>query len=200
LERAGRQHFLALEAVSLSVLLMTGMNLASHGMQDMYPTFLQRFGNFGTVERSLITAISMVGAIAGGVLTGLFSDRWGRRRAIVVTLLAAFVLTPFWAYAPKLGLVVAGAFLIQFCVPGAWGVIPAHLSELFPNAIRGFLPGFAYQCGVLLAGSVGTFEAVLAERMSYATAIAVTAAFVFLATALIAGLGREKKGIGFGEA
>jgi SHS family lactate transporter-like MFS transporter len=182
------------------VLLMTGMNLASHGTQDMYPTFLQRFGKFGTVERSLITAVSMIGAIVGGVLTGLFSDRMGRRRAIVLALLAALLLTPLWAYAPRLGLVVAGAFLMQFFVQGAWGVIPAHLSELSPNAIRGFLPGFAYQCGVLLAGSVGTFEAVLAEHMSYATAIALTAASVFLATAIIAGLGRERKGIAFSEA
>jgi SHS family lactate transporter-like MFS transporter len=182
------------------VLLMTGMNLASHGTQDMYPTFLQRFGKFDTLDRSLITAVSMVGAIVGGVLTGLFSDRMGRRRAIVLAMLGALVLTPFWAYAPRLSLVIVGAFLMQFCVQGAWGVIPAHLSELSPNTIRGFLPGFAYQCGVLLAGSVGAFEAILAEHMSYATAIALTASFIFVATALIAGLGRERKGIAFDEA
>jgi SHS family lactate transporter-like MFS transporter len=115
-------------------------------------------------------------------------------------MLGALVLTPFWAYAPRLSLVIAGAFLMQFCVQGAWGVIPAHLSELSPNTIRGFLPGFAYQCGVLLAGSVGAFEAILAEHMSYATAIALTASFIFVATALIAGLGRERKGIAFDEA
>ena len=85
------------------VLLMTGMNLASHGTQDMYPTFLQRFWKFGTVERSLISAISMVGAILGGMLTGLVSDRIGRRRAIVIALLAATALVPLWAYAPGLG-------------------------------------------------------------------------------------------------
>ncbi len=178
-------------------LFMTGMNLASHGTQDMYPTFLQRFWHFGTTERSLITAISMVGAIAGGVVIGLLSDRFGRKRAIASSLLMAILVIPLWAYAPKTGWLVLGAFLIQFCVQGAWGVIPAHLSELSPNEIRGFLPGFAYQCGALVAGSVGAFEAMLAERMSYATAMAATAAIVFLFTIVLALLGPERRGIDF---
>jgi MFS transporter, SHS family, lactate transporter len=177
------------------VLLMTGMNLASHGTQDMYPTFLQRFWKLGTVDRSLVSAISMVGAIIGGVLVGLLSDRIGRRRAIVIALLTAVLMVPLWAYAPNYGLLVAGAFLLQFCVQGAWGVIPAHLSELAPTSIRGFLPGFSYQCGVLLAGQVATLLAISAKYVSYAAAMAVTAASVFLMTALIAGLGREKKGV-----
>ncbi len=177
------------------VVLMTGMNLASHGTQDMYPTFLQRYWHFGTGERSWITAISMVGAIFGGVSIGLLSDRLGRRRLVALSLAAAILVTPLWAYAPQLGWLVAGAFLIQFFVQGAWGVIPAHLSELAPTGIRGFLPGFAYQCGALAAGSVGTFEAALAEHMSYATAMAATAATVFLFTIIVALLGPEKKGI-----
>jgi SHS family lactate transporter-like MFS transporter len=180
------------------VLLMTGMNLASHGTQDMYPTFLQRFWNFGPVERSAISAISMIGAIIGGIAIGLLSDRIGRRKAIVISLVAAILITPLWAYAPHLVLLVAGAFLMQFCVQGAWGVIPAHLSEVSPNEIRGFLPGFAYQCGVLLAGSVATVEAIFAEHMSYATAMASVAVTVFAVTAVLAAIGREKKGVAFG--
>lgn len=181
-------------------LLMTAMNFSSHGTQDMYPTFLQRFWKFGPVERSAISAISMVGALIGGIVIGWVSDRIGRRRAMVVSLLAAILATPLWAYAPQATLLVIGAFLMQFCVQGAWGVIPAHLSELSPNEIRGFMPGFAYQCGVLIAGSVGYLEAVLAEHVSYATAMALTAGTVFACAALIAGFGRERKGIEFGAA
>jgi MFS transporter, SHS family, lactate transporter len=181
-------------------LLMTAMNFSSHGTQDMYPTFLQRFWKFGPVERSTISAISMVGALVGGIVVGWISDRIGRRRAMVLSLLAGILVTPLWAYAPHLTLLVVGAFLMQFCVQGAWGVIPAHLSELSPTEIRGFMPGFAYQCGVLLAGSVGYLEAVLAEHVSYATAMALTAASVFACAALIASVGREKKGLEFGTA
>jgi SHS family lactate transporter-like MFS transporter len=176
---------------------MTGMNLASHGTQDMYPTFLERFWHLGVKDRSVVTALSMVGAIVGGILVGLFSDRIGRKRALMLSLGFGILLTPLWAYAPSIGWLIAGAMLMQFCVQGAWGVIPAHLSELSPNTIRGFLPGFAYQCGVLLAGSVSVLEAALAERMSYAAAMALTAATVFLATIVIAGMGGEKRGADF---
>jgi SHS family lactate transporter-like MFS transporter len=177
------------------MLLMTGMNLSSHGTQDLYPTFLQRFWHLGTIQRSAISAISMVGAIAGGILVGLSSDRLGRRRAIVLALLGAVLIAPLWAYAPNMGLLILGAFLIQFFVQGAWGVIPAHLSELSPNEVRGFLPGFAYQCGVLLAGPVSWVESRVAKEIPYPTAMAATAITVFLLTALAALFGKEKRGL-----
>ena len=86
---------------------------------------------------------------------------------------------------------------MQFCVQGAWGVIPAHLSELTPSAIRGFLPGFAYQCGALLASSVSYFEAILAEHMSYATAMASTAITVFILAVALTAVGKEHRGVSF---
>jgi MFS transporter, SHS family, lactate transporter len=152
----------------------------------------------GPTQRSAITAISMVGAILGGVLFGLFSDRFGRRKSMIIAFILAIACVPLWAYAPTVTLLVVGAFLIQFMVQGAWGIIPAHLSELSPDSVRGFLPGFAYQCGVLLAGSVAYIEATLAEHTSYANAMALTALTVFTLAAIVVALGREKKGIQFG--
>jgi MFS transporter, SHS family, lactate transporter len=179
------------------VLLMTMMNFSSHGTQDMFPTFLQRFWHLGVTERSLISALSMVGAIVGGVCIGLYSDHAGRRRVLVTSLLLAILIVPLWAYAPNRALLALGAFLIQFFVQGAWGVIPAHLSELSPNSIRGFLPGFAYQCGVLLSSGVTTLEAVMANHMSYATAMAIVAATAVACAAIAAALGKERHGIDF---
>ena len=179
-------------------LLMMMMNFASHGTQDMFPTFLQRQWGMGPTERALITAISMVGALLGGLLFGFLSDRFGRRRAMITALISAVALVPLWAYAPSVALLVVGAFLIQFMVQGAWGIIPAHLSELSPDSVRGFLPGFAYQCGVLLAGSVAYGEAILAQHTSYANAMALTAFVVFTLAAVVVALGREQKGIQFG--
>jgi SHS family lactate transporter-like MFS transporter len=177
---------------------MMMMNFASHGTQDMFPTFLQRQWGMKPTQRAAITAISMVGAICGGTLTGFLSDRFGRRRAMVAALVCAIAVVPLWAFAPSLAWLVVGAFLIQFMVQGAWGIIPAHLSELSPDSVRGFLPGFAYQCGVLLAGSVAYIEAILAEHTSYANAMALTAFVVFALAALVVSVGRERKGIQFG--
>jgi SHS family lactate transporter-like MFS transporter len=182
----------------LTVLMMM-MNFTSHGTQDMFPTFLQRQWGMKPTERAVITAISMVGAICGGTLVGFLSDRFGRRRSMILAFVCAIAVVPLWAYAPSLTLLVVGAFLIQFMVQGAWGIIPAHLSELSPDSVRGFLPGFAYQCGVLLAGSVAYIEAILAEHTSYANAMALTAAVVFSLAVVAVAVGRERKGIQFGS-
>jgi MFS transporter, SHS family, lactate transporter len=180
-------------------LLMAMMNFASHGTQDMYPTFLERDWGFSPQARAGVTAFSMVGAIAGGILFGLLSDRWGRRRAMVLAFALAIVVIPLWAFAPTLALLMAGAFLMQFMVQGAWGVIPAHITELSPDSVRGFLPGFAYQCGVLIAGSVAYIEAVFAERTTYSRAMALVALIVFAVAAVVAALGRERRGVAFGS-
>jgi MFS transporter, SHS family, lactate transporter len=180
------------------VFLMTAMNFASHGTQDMYPTFLERQWGFGVKQRAGVTAFSMVGALIGGTLVGFLSDRIGRRRAMILSLLLALVVLPLWAYAPSLPLLMAGAFLMQFFVQGAWGVIPAHLSELSPDSVRGSLPGFGYQCGVLVASSVTYIEAVYAHRTSYATAMAVTAATVFLLAIVATWVGPERRAARFG--
>jgi SHS family lactate transporter-like MFS transporter len=181
----------------LSVLMMA-MNCASHGTQDMYPTFLERQWKFGPSQRAMVTAISMVGAILGGTLFGLISDRIGRRRAMVTALALAVCAIPLWAFAPSMGLLIAGAFVMQFMVQGAWGVVPAHLSELAPDTVRGFLPGFGYQTGVLLASITPWLEAVVARRSTYSVAMAAAAAVVFVFAAIAAALGPERRGAIFG--
>ncbi|HEY6208626.1 MAG TPA: MFS transporter [Gemmatimonadales bacterium] len=182
------------------VLLMAMMNLVSHGTQDLYPTFLQRDWGFSPTSRAALTAFSMVGALSGGVVCGLYSDRLGRRRTIVLALMGALVAIPLWAFAPSLPLLVAGAFVMQFFVQGAWGVIPAHITELSPDSVRGFLPGFAYQCGVALASSIPHVQALFAAGASYASAMARSAAAVFALGAIVAALGRERRGVVFGRA
>ena len=181
------------------VLLMTFMNFTSHGTQDMYPTFLQRYFHFDSQKRTIISAIALVGAIFGGIVFGFMSDRIGRRRAIVTALVMAVCVIPLWAFSPTTATVVTGAFLMQFMVQGAWGVIPAHLSELAPDSARSFLPGFAYQCGVLVSGSIVYIQALLAEHMSYASTMAVTGAVVFLGGAIVTARGKEQRGRQFGE-
>jgi MFS transporter, SHS family, lactate transporter len=180
------------------VLLMTAFNFVSHGTQDMYPTFLERQWHFAAKQRAAITAISMVGAIIGGTLFGLYSDRFGRKRAMITALLAAVVMIPLWAFSPSTALLIAGAFLMQFMVQGAWGIIPAHLTELSPDSVRGFLPGFGYQCGVLIAGTVAYIEAVFAKHASYSVAMAATGGTVFLMAALITAFSSEKRAAQFG--
>jgi SHS family lactate transporter-like MFS transporter len=178
--------------------LMWMMNLVSHGTQDLYPTLLERHWGFGFGRRVGLTAFSMVGAVTGGIMCGLYSSRFGRRRTIAVALLGAIAVIPLWAFAPSLAVLVAGAFFMQAFVQGAWGVIPAHITELSPDSVRGFLPGFAYQCGAALAGAIPYLEALLAERLNYAWAMALIAATVCALGVGVTALGPERRGVAFG--
>ncbi len=177
------------------LIFMTMMLFASHGTQDMYPTFLQRQWHFNPAHRSAITALSGIGAIIGGITFGHFSDKWGRRRAIVTAFVLGILVIPVWAYAPNQLLLIAGAFVMQFMVQGAWGVVPAHLAELSPPSVRALLPGFAYQSAGVIASSVVYLEAAYAQKTSYATAMALTAVSVFVLASIVAGLGKERRGL-----
>jgi SHS family lactate transporter-like MFS transporter len=165
----------------------------------MYPTFLKRDWNFTTQKVATVSIIANFGAIIGGILFGHFSDRIGRRRSIITALLLAVCVTPLWSLSPTLPLIVTGGFLMQFMVQGAWGVVPAHINEMAPDSVRGFLPGFAYQCGMAVSGIVAYIEAAFADRMSYAHAMAMTGVTVFLLAAVATWFGREKHGVAFGE-
>jgi SHS family lactate transporter-like MFS transporter len=178
--------------------LMAAMIGVSHGTQDLYPTFLQRDWGFGPRQRALLTMLSMVGALAGGTLCGMFSDRLGRRRTIVLSLAGATLMIPAWAFAPSLGVLIVGAFFMQFFVQGAWGVIPAHITELSPDPVRGFLPGFAYQCGVLASSAIVYLESAYAGASTYSWSMAFTAGTVFFVCAVIASVGPERRGVVYG--
>jgi SHS family lactate transporter-like MFS transporter len=182
------------------LIFMTAMLFASHGTQDMYPTFLQRQWHFSPERRAAITAISAVGAILGGLVFGWFSDRTGRRRAIITAFVLAALVIPMWAYAPNQTLLIIGAFLMQFMVQGAWGVIPAHLAELSPDSVRALLPGFAYQSAGVIASSSIYIEAIYAQKTSYGSALALTAIVVFVVASFMAWLGNERHGQRFGKA
>jgi MFS transporter, SHS family, lactate transporter len=177
---------------------MTMMVFAAHGTQDMYPTFLQRQWHFSPARRSAIIAFSGIGALIGGIVFGHFSDSWGRRRTIIIAFVLGGLIIPIWAYAPNQAILIVGVFLMQFVVQGAWGVVPAHLTELTPDSVRALLPGLAYQSAGVIASSVVYIEAVYAEKTSYATAMALTAISVFVLASIVAALGGERRGHKFG--
>jgi SHS family lactate transporter-like MFS transporter len=178
--------------------LMALMNGVSHGTQDLYPTLLKREWHFETSGVVALTVISMLGALTGGVVCGWLSDTVGRRRMIVAALAGALVLIPLWAFAPNVWLLGVGAFLMQVMVQGAWGVIPAHITELSPDAVRGVFPGFGYQCGAAIAGLMQYLEAAIASSTGYSWAMAVTAGTVFVLCAIVAWVGPERRGIVYG--
>ncbi|HZT77711.1 MAG TPA: MFS transporter [Vicinamibacterales bacterium] len=178
------------------VVLMTMMNFMSHGTQDMQPTMLRSVG-YDTAGIADLTMLSGLGAILGGLVFGYYSDRSGRKRAMLVAMAFGVAVVPFWIAGHSAWRVIIGVFLMQFFVQGAWGVIPAHINELSPNHLRGFFPGFAYQLGVMFAASIPYLESALGERFSYTQAMGGLVTAVFILAFIVTALGPEAKGVSF---
>ena len=178
------------------VVLMAMMNFMSHGTQDMYPTLLAIQG-YSRARIADITILSMIGAVVGGLVFGHYSDRSGRRRAMVSAAVCGLVVLPLWIMGISPLATIVGVFLMQFFVQGAWGVVPAHINELSPGRFRGFLPGFAYQLGVLCASSIPTLEAWLGEMFTYRQSMGGLMIAIFMAAIVVISLGPENRGVSF---
>jgi MFS transporter, SHS family, lactate transporter len=177
------------------ILLMTAFMSFSHGTQDVYPTFLTVFAKLRPSTVGLIGVLYGFGSIVGGFVFGTLSEKWGRKRAIVTATLLSIPVIPLWAYGHSAWMLGAGAVLMQFMVQGAWGVVPAYLTELSPAPVRATAPGLAYQLGGLVTSWNGKAQALAAERWGdYPAVLAVTVVVVALLLAVLAMFGREARG------
>jgi SHS family lactate transporter-like MFS transporter len=187
--RAWRQHrpasmeqisgaLLQHKGIFLYLLLMMSMLLClSHGAQDLYPDFLKSVSAIRTKTALGMNALYgipilyNVGAIAGALFFGHLSQRTGRRSSAMLALAIALFSIPAWAFGASLAVLAAGSFMMQVGVQGAFGVIPAHLNELSPDAVRSLFPGLVYQLGVLLASPATVVEFILRDRFGYPWAL-----------------------------
>jgi SHS family lactate transporter-like MFS transporter len=184
------------------ILLMTAFNWMSHGTQDIYPTFLKATDHGGAgvsgSTASWIAIVYTIGATIGGITFGALSQKYGRRYTIVFCAVLGLPIVPLFAYSHTAAMLCLGSFLMQVVVQGAWGVIPAHLTEMSPDTIRGFYPGVTYQLGNCLAAFNLPIQQALARSHSYPFALAATIVPVFLAVIILSLVGKEARGIEFG--
>ncbi len=177
------------------IVLMAAFNAFSHGTQDLYPTFLQVQHGFSTELTGTLTAIMNLGAIVGGISFGIWSEKIGRKRAIIYATALALPIIPLWAFSTTPLLLGVGAFLMQIAVQGAWGIVPVHLNELSPGAVRAMFPGFAYQLGNLLMAKNAVFQAGIAESRGddYAFALALFGGVTAVMIGLWTSFGPERR-------
>jgi SHS family lactate transporter-like MFS transporter len=179
------------------IALMFFMNCLSHGTQDLYPDFLKHAHGIAPNTVAYVTMFYNIGAITGAVIFGLLSERIGRRYGMLAALALSLLIMPAWAFSTTLVVLAVAAFVMQMGVQGAWGIIPVHLNELSPAPVRGLLPGFTYQIGILLAASTPTVEFALRDRLGYSWALTSFELVVIAGLALLLVFGRENRGKSF---
>ena len=175
------------------LLVMSVMSCLSHGTQDLYPDFLK---SARAMTRSTVSGIAILYnccAIAGALIFGHLSETVGRRRSIMLALCLSFSVLYPWAFGVNAATLIVGACLMQTGVQGAFGVIPAHLNELSPDAVRSLFPGFVYQLGVLIASPAVSVQYALRNRLGYPWALALFEGIVITSLMIIFGLGPERK-------
>ena len=184
-----------------AIILMTAFNFFSHGTQDLYPTFLEVQRKLSPHAVGVVAVIYNIGAICGGILFGTLSERFGRRRCIIISALLSLPVIPLWAFSESPAMLAVGAFLMQFTVQGAWGIVPVHLNELSPDTARGTFPGFVYQLGNLFASVNATLQAGIAAHFggNYSIALASVAGLVAIVIAVLTAFGTEAKGVAFAK-
>ncbi len=177
--------------------LMTAMMAFSHGTQDLYPTFLKHDLGIRGVALTTIALLGNVGAVVGGIWFGGYSERVGRRRAIITAAVLSIPMIPLWAFSHTAVMLAVGGFAMQFMVQGAWGVIPVHLNEMSPPAVRAIFPGLAYQLGNVLSSRNRVLQAAAAAKYfggKFAPVLAITVVIVAVLVTVVTALGREAKG------
>lgn len=179
------------------LLAMTFMTCLSHGTQDLYPDFLKSVHGFSDGAISTLAILYNIGAIVGALVVGHISERIGRRRSIIMALLLSLAAIPAWVFGASIPMLIAGSVLLQFGVQGAWGVMPAHLNELSPDAVRSLFPGFVYQLGVLMGAPSVSIEYALRSRVGYQWSLALFECVVIAVLLLVFAMGPERRGHDF---
>jgi SHS family lactate transporter-like MFS transporter len=181
------------------LLMMSVMICLSHGTQDLYPDFLKSIpGLTGQTVLGMKTLYGVpilynIAAILGALFFGELSQRIGRRHAGMLALLVSLVSIPAWVFGGTLGMLIVGSCVMQSGVQGAFGVIPAHLNELSPDAVRSLFSGFAYQLGVLVASPFTSFEFKLSTHVGYPWAFTIFVVAVIVSMLFIFGFGPEAR-------
>lgn len=157
---------------------------------------------------TITQVLANLGAMTGGTVIGYSSQIFGRRFSIIfISIIGGALLYPYTFTTNKR--VMAAAFFEQFCVQGAWGVIPIHLMELSPGSFRTFVVGTSYQLGNLISSASSTIEATIGERFplpplkkvkryNYGKVICIFMGCVFAYVIVLTFVGPERRGHHFG--
>lgn len=156
----------------LAALLVTGLQAAAYTIMAWLPTLMVQVRGLKPGPVVLTMLIMCAGAFAGFVLTAYLADRFGRRPALLVFCLGAWIFTVVYMLVPMSPtLLMLMSFPVGAFATGIFAVVGPFLSELFPTHIRTTCMGFSYNLGKSLGALSIAGVGVLSERFGLAQSI-----------------------------
>jgi len=156
--------------------------------------------NYSARDVTLIQVTAYLGGVFGGTISGYCSQIFGRRFSIIVCIVIGGALLFPYSHISGPG-IYASAFFEQFCVQGAFGIIPIHLVELAPPEFDTFIVGTSYNLGIFFASPSDTIVTKIGERYhleptgnDYGLAICILEACIFAYVIIMTILGPELRG------
>ncbi len=116
--------------------------------------------NLSNISLSYILGASLAATAVGGVVFGVLSDRWGRKRVLQWTILTYSAGTFLSGLAPDFASLLVFRVITGFGVGGEWATGQTYIGETFPPRVRGRYGAFMQTgapIGVALASIVGGF-------------------------------------------
>ncbi|XP_020236853.1 D-xylose-proton symporter-like 3, chloroplastic [Cajanus cajan] len=116
--------------------------------------------NLSAVQLGLVVSGSLYGALLGSLLAYAIADFLGRKRQLIAAALLYVFGGVITAYAPELGVLLAGRLLYGLGIGLAMHGAPLYIAETCPSQIRGTLVSLKelfIVLGILLGYFVGSF-------------------------------------------
>lgn len=93
-------------------------------------------------QAGLLVTATLLGIGISSVLAGYVSDNFGRKRALIGSLLVFGVFTAILAVVPNFAVFMAFRFVAGLGLGGVWGVVSAYVVETWPKESRGRAAAF----------------------------------------------------------
>ena len=156
----------------LGAVLVTGLQAAAYTIMAWLPTLMVSVRGLKPGPVIFTMLIMCAGAFAGFVVTAWLADRYGRRPAVLLFSVGAWIFTVVYMLVPmSTTLLMAMAFPVGAFATGIFAVLGPFLSELFPTHVRTTCMGFSYNLGKSLGALSIAGVGVLSEQIGLAQSI-----------------------------
>lgn len=181
-------------SLGYNVLICAAMNTAAlfayWGLFTWMPRFLGAPINQGgrglsAVQTSAWTIVMQIATFVGCLSFGYFADRFNRKYAYIIYLVAPSLLVPIFSLVRSPGALLFIGPLIGFFGTGNFSGFSVITSELFPTSVRGAAMGFVYNIGRVVSAGAPYLVGHISEHAGLGYALSTTSA-AFLLAAIIA--------------